>query len=372
MRYGFFIVMLTVFSALIAYAILRGFQVLRDLPTLRTAYLVTTIVMYVFLIVGTIIGMVSTAPIAKYVAFIGHTALIIFIYLIISFLLTDIVRVVNYFVHFAPEGMPVFRKWAFACSTAIIAIVMIVGNYKFNHPKIVEMDLSVNGKATQNKELRIVAASDVHLGTSINKKRLQKYVNMINEQKPDIVLLAGDVFDNSLAPVVKQNMYEDLRRINAPKGVYAVPGNHEYIGGDISAAMDYLKKGGITALRDSGILVDNDFYIVGRDDRSNPNRKSVAALTSNIDNSKPIIMLDHQPYHLEEAEASGIDLQISGHTHDGQFFPVNLIVRGMYENPHGYSSRGNTHYYISSGLGIWGPQYRIGTQSELVIINLKY
>lgn len=367
-----FMVMLAIFTALVAYVVARGCQALRDVPVTRNIYLVATILMYVFLIAGMVIGMFSTASIAKYIAFIGHTSLVIFLYLIISFLLVDIVRLVNYFVHFAPEGMFVFRKLAFVASVAIIAVVLIAGNYKFNHPKIVNIELSANGKPKQNKELRIVAASDIHLGVTIDKKRFQKYVNLINEQKPDIVLLAGDVFDNSPAPVIKQNMNEDMRKIQAPLGVYAVPGNHEYIGRDINKTVDYLQSGNIHVLRDSVTLIDDSFYIIGRDDRTNQSRKTLSQLVAKINYSKPIIMLDHQPYHLEEAEESGVDLQISGHTHDGQFFPINLIVRSMYENPHGYSTRGNTHYYVSSGLGLWGPQYRVGTQSELVVITLKY
>lgn len=367
-----FIIMIAVFTALVAYVAIRGYQVFRDIPLTRNVYLAVIVLMYVFLIGGTIIGMFSTAPIAKTIAFIGHTSLVIFLYLILAFLLVDIVRVVNHFAHFAPEGMFVFRKWAFAASVAIIAVVMIVGNYKFNHPKIVNIELSINNKPAQGKELRIAAASDVHLGVTIDKKRLQRYVKLINEQNPDIVLFAGDVFDNALAPVVAQNMNEDLRKIEAPAGVYAIPGNHEYIGRDIQAAVKYLQSANINALRDSVALVDNSFYIVGRDDRMNQNRKTLSELLVGIDHSKPVVMLDHQPYHLEEAEENGVDLQFSGHTHKGQFFPINLIVKSMYENAYGYSTRGNTHYYVSSGLGLWGPQYRIGTQSELVIITLKY
>ncbi len=212
----------------------------------------------------------------------------------------------------------------------------------------------------------------MHLGVSINKKRLQKYVDLINAQQPDIVLFAGDICDNRLEPIMEQHMNEELRMINAPLGVYAALGNHEYIGRDVQATIKYLQSGNITVLRDSAVLVKDEFYLIGRDDKRNSNRKTLADLTSNLDSGKPFILLDHQPYHLEEAEENGIALQISGHTHDGQFFPINLIVRSMYENAHGYSARSHTHYYVSSGLGIWGPQFRIGTQSEVIVINLKY
>ncbi len=367
-----FVIMLTVFTALIAYVVIRGRQALIDMPCARNVYLAVTIAMYILLIGGMVISMVSASSLARIASFIGHTSLIIFLYLIISFLLVDIIRGINYFAHFAPEGMLIFRKWALTCSLGIILLVMLAGNYKFNHPKTVNLTIDVNGKTPQNKELRIVAASDIHLGLNIGKKRLRKYVELINQQQPDIVLLAGDITDNALAPVIKQNMNDDLREIKAPLGVYAVPGNHEYISRDIYGAIHYLQSAGIRVLRDSAELVNDSFYIVGRDDRTNPDRKSIPEIIEGIDRTRPVILLDHQPYHLEQAEENGIDLQISGHTHDGQFFPVNLIVRRIYENAHGYSTRGNTHYYVSSSLGIWGPQYRIGTQSELVVITLRY
>lgn len=372
MRYGFIIFMLALFTVMVGYSTLRGFQVLKDYPVVRGVYLGVMIFLFISLFLGMGVSHLLPPTMGKVLAFIGHTALIVFVYLFIAFLLVDIVRIINHFAHFAPEGMMVFRKWAFVATVAITAVVMIIGNYKFNHPKLVELEINLESETPQHKELRIVAASDIHLGVSINKKRLNKYVNFINEQQPDIVLLAGDLVDNMISPVIKQNMHQDLRKIQAPLGVYAIPGNHEYIGRDVDLALSYIESGNVRVLRDGVALVNDDFYVIGRDDRTNQNRKSIAQLTDGLDRSKPTILLDHQPYHLEEAEASNIDLQISGHTHDGQFFPFSLIVRSMYENPHGYSTRGKTHYYVSSGLGLWGPQYRIGTQSELVVITLKY
>ena len=328
--------------------------------------------MFASFFVGMLVGMFSTASIAKIIAFIGHSSLVILFYLILSFVLVDMVRTANHFLHFAPEGMLIFRKWAFFASLAVIVVAMIIGNYKFNRPEIVNIEISVNNKPLQNRELKIVAASDIHLGVSIDKKNLQKYVRLINAQNPDIVLFAGDMIDNSLAPLVKQNINKDLREINAPLGVYAVLGNHEYIGGNVDGVIEYLLSGNVQVLRDTIVLIDNSFYLAGRDDRMNTNRKTLSQLIGGIDRSKPIILLDHQPSYLEEAKENGIDLQISGHTHNGQFFPINLIVRKMFEVAHGYAVRGNTHYYVSSGLAIWGPKYRIGTQSELVVITLSF
>ena len=367
-----FIIILTVFTALVAYVALRGCQVLQDDQLICNIYLVTTIILYICFISGVFLERISTTPIAKSIAFVGNSALIIFFYLLMMFVIVDIIRLANYFLHFAPEGMIVFRKWTLFASLAVIVVVMIIGNYKFNNPEVVHLNLNVNDKPTQNRELRIVVASDIHLGVSLDKKRLQKYVKLINEQNPDMVLVAGDLIDNVLAPLVKQNMNEDLRVINAPLGVFSVPGNHEYISGNIDGVIEFFRRGNIHVLRDSVVLIDDSFYLVGRDDRMIRDRKSLTQLINGIDRTKPIILLDHQPFNLEEAEESGVDLQLSGHTHAGQIFPINLMTNRMFETAHGYTARGNTHYYVSSGLALWGLQYRIGTQSEIVVITLSF
>jgi predicted MPP superfamily phosphohydrolase len=368
MKFGFFIAFLILFFLLLSYPIIRGWQLWRDMPAIRYSCLIIMLLLFLSLLGAFAVSFVKI-PYARVVALVGFSALLIFVYLIISFFLADIVRVANYAFHFAPKGMLLFRKWFFLCSLAVIAVSMIAGNYKFKHPQIVPLSIT-NSKTGLHRPLRIVMASDLHLGVIINKKQLQHYVSLINAQSPDMVLFAGDIFDGNITPVVEQNMNEELQTIHAPLGVFAVPGNHEYIGGKMMQKLAYLQQANITVLQDSITLVDSALWLVGRDDRSNLNRKSIAELVATLDKSKPIILLDHQPYHLEEAAQNGIDLQLSGHTHAGQFFPVTLLVKNMYEKAYGYLQKGNTHYYISSGLGLWGVPYRIGSQSELVVITV--
>jgi predicted MPP superfamily phosphohydrolase len=261
--------------------------------------------------------------------------------------------------------------WSVVLTLSITAIALIVGNYNFNHPEVVTLNLK-SEKPFQNKEIKIVAVSDIHLGISIDKINLKRYVELINEQKPDLVLLAGDISDRLMEPIIRQNMEEEFRAIKAPMGVYTINGNHEHYAETSDATAKFLQKAGVIVLRDAVKMVDNRFYIVGRDDLTNPKRKSLSQIINGLDKNKPLILMDHQPYHLEEAEQNNIDFQISGHTHNGQFFPGNLFVKRMYELSYGYLKKGKTHFYVSSGLGLWGPQYRIGTQSELVVINFKF
>jgi len=370
MKYGFIFIALGILVSLNGYIMVRGWQALPLGSALRIVYLVSTIVLFLAIFAGMIFGNDMPTSVGKAVSFIGFSYIVIFIYLFFSFLLVDILRLLNLFIHVAPIYMVRFRLWMMVGTLGIIGIAMIVGNYKFNHPSIVTLNLSINNPV-QHKDLKIVVASDIHLGISIDKKMLQKYVKMINDQHPDIILLAGDVSDRSMEPVVRQNMLEEFRQMKAPLGVYAINGNHEYYAEKPSATADYLKMAGIIFLRDSSCLVNNSFYVVGRDDRTNHNRKTLKDLVKGMNNNFPRILMDHQPFHLEEAEENDIDLQVSGHTHNGQLFPGNLLVKRFYELGYGYMKKGKTNYYVSSGLGLWGPQYRIGTQSELVVIHLK-
>jgi predicted MPP superfamily phosphohydrolase len=371
MKSIFFITVFSVFSLISFYVMLRGWQALSGYNNLRYGYLIGSILLFLLMMSNFMLRNVLSDDLAKVTTFIGYSYIIVLIYLLLSFIIADLVRVSNAIFHFAPAGMQTFRLVAFGISLIAIAIALIIGNYKFNHPEIVKHKL-VSEKTLLGKELRIVAVSDLHLGVSINKSNLQKFVRLINEQKPDIVLLAGDIADNSTEPIIRQNMAEEFRQIQSTYGVFAVSGNHEYFGENPFTLENYLKTAGVRYLRDSAVLIENSFYVIGRDDKINPNRKKLSEITHTLDKQKTMILIDHQPFGLEEAVINQVDLQVSGHTHNGQFFPGNLIVKNMYEKAHGYLKKGNTHFYVSSGLGIWGPQYRLGTQSELVRIELKY
>lgn len=371
MKIGFFFFAFGLTVLMAFYVTLRGWQALAPFGNAKMWYMAINIVMFLSMIVSMIYAASLPQVIAKPLSQLGFSYMIPMIYFLLAFLLIDLVRIANFFFHFAPAGMMMFRFFAFIASLAAIIVVMIVGSYRFNHPEIVRLNITAE-KPLQHKHIRIVAASDIHLGVTIDKNMLKKYVEMINAQKPDLVLLAGDVTDRSVKPVIAQHMNEELSQIHAPMGVFAISGNHEYYSENPLATSEYIKTAGIVTLRDSVALVNQSVYVVGRDDRTNPHRKSVAEIMKSVDASKPVILLDHQPNHLEEAEQNHVDLQISGHTHNGQFFPGNLLVKNMYEVPFGFKKKGSTNYYVSSGLGIWGPQYRIGTQSELIIIDFNY
>ncbi len=297
---------------------------------------------------------------------IGTSWLILFFYLLLYFLLLDLLRLT----HLVPVDKYLFGNWmSFGIHTIAATVLLTIGYVRYTHKAKVELTVPVDKPIRSGNPLKIVAVSDLHLGYGIGRSELERWVKMINRENPDIVLIAGDITDNNVRPLYEQQLDEVFHQIRTKYGIYTIPGNHEYIAG-INQAIPFLQKAGMTVLRDSVALVDNSFYIIGRDDRSNTSRKSLAELTAGFDTSKPIILLDHQPYALEEAEQNGIDLQLSGHTHEGQIWPVSLLTHKLFEQPHGYLQKGKTHIYVSSGLGIWGGKFRIGTQSEYVVIDL--
>jgi predicted MPP superfamily phosphohydrolase len=372
MKYAFFIVLPVILVVLFVYIFMRGGQALRGLPTVRLVYYLSISVMLLSLFLGQLLSVFTDFWGVKIIAFIGNSALLIFLYLIISFLLCDLFRLAVHVFQLPFPNLLLFRRYFFFFTLAVTFTAMLVGYVRYRHPSLVNLDLTAQNVVLQGKTLKIVAASDLHLGANNDKAELKRFVKLINAQNPDIVLLAGDICDSRLQALVSRKMEEEFRTVSAPLGVFAVTGNHEFISGNVEAKADFYQKCNIRLLRDSAALVNNDFYILGRDDLSNPQRKSLNRIMENISENKPCILLDHQPTGLWEAADNKIDLQISGHTHDGQFFPVNLIVRAIFEQPHGYLHKNSTHYYVSSGLGIWGPKYRIATQSELVIVNFKY
>jgi len=263
---------------------------------------------------------------------------------------------------------------------AIIIMVLLIvlsGYINARFPRIKNLHLTIDKTLNKKQDrLRIVCVSDVHLGSVIGEKRVINLVKMINQQNADLVLIAGDLLDEDPGPVIQQNLGACLEKIKSAFGVYAITGNHEHIGG-ISKAIDFLSNHHIRVLRDEAVLLNNMLYLVGREDRdarrfSNMERKDLSQLVLNLNHNKPIILMDHQPFHLDQSASSGVDLQVSGHTHHGQLWPFQFITKKIYQVSWGYLKLKKMHLYVSSGFGTWGPPVRIGNRPEIVVFNLKF
>lgn len=314
------------------------------------------------------------------ITWIGSFWLAFMLYFLLFVLVLDISRLLNHFLHFFPAIVYVdygkTKLFLFLSAIILVTIIVVIGFINARTPVIKRLDLHIDKTVQGEKELNIVMASDIHMGTLIAKRKVGRLVEMINGLNPDIILFAGDLVDEDLAPVINNNLGESLCRLKAGLGTYAITGNHEYIGG-AEKAVAYLKAHCVHVLRDSAVLVDHRFWLVGRDDRDKPrfsgrNRLELEALLSQVDRTYPVIMMDHQPFSLGKTAQSGVDLSLSGHTHHGQIWPFNYINSAIYELSQGYKQIGKTHFYVSPGFGTWGPPIRLGNRPEIVYIHLTF
>lgn len=251
-----------------------------------------------------------------------------------------------------------------------VCCLLVYGYVNYRNPKIEKIDIVLD-KSVGDKDIKAVAVSDIHLGYATGPKALERYVELIDSQDPDVIFICGDLIDNSLKPLSDPRFAEGLRRLEAPMGIYMVAGNHEYISG-IDECCSYLENNtDIILLRDSIAVLPGGIQIAGRDDRANRNRLTLDVLLKETDDDRPVIILDHQPYELREADSMCADIQISGHTHRGQMWPLSILVDRMYEQSHGYRRWKNSHVFVSSGLSLWGPPFRIGTDSDMAVLTIS-
>lgn len=288
---------------------------------------------------------------------VGSVWLVFILYMVISVALFDVVHLI----------FPSFQGgvWYALCITSML---LVCGYVNYRHPRVEHITITTDKMAAGDR-MRIVAISDVHLGHGTGREQLSRYVELINEQRPDVVVIVGDLIDNSITPVVEANMEEVLSEIEAPSGIYMVPGNHEYISG-LKQCSDFMNRTNILLLQDTVLALPKGVELICRDDRMNKRRKPLAELVNKCDSSHFTVVLDHQPYDIAASDALGVDLHISGHTHHGQIWPISLLTDFMYDQSHGYRKWRTTHAFVSSGLSLWGPPFRIGTRSDLAVIDI--
>lgn len=295
--------------------------------------------------------------------------------------IVDLLKLANRFFPFVPASVRSHPRYGFYLGVGILVLVagiIIYGSWNARRPQIQHYDLTIPKQAGDLQQLHVVMVSDIHLGEIIHNGRLTKMVEMVNRLAPDVVLLPGDVVDEDIGPFIRQGMAANFQRLQAKYGVYACPGNHEYIGGHTDEIFRFLELGGIRELRDNYVKIADSFYLIGQDDSSHSSRDeqakphSLSTILAGVDTSFPLILLKHQPTQLEEAEAAGVDLQLSGHTHQGQMFPNQYITSRVFEKDWGYLQKGSLQLIVSSGFGTWGPPIRIGNKPEIVDILITF
>lgn len=279
-----------------------------------------------------------------------------------------------------------FNKWRTVYESGVVPIILtaiILAYGYWNMNDIVEKDYKIyTNKNIRDEGYRVAMISDLHYGTVMNREKLQDVCREIEEVEPDIVVLCGDIVDEKTTVEQMKEATEILGDIKSKYGVFYIYGNHDdaRYSSIPSYTKDELKNellsNNIHVLVDESYEINDDFVIVGRDDEGfskEEGRKSSEDLIANIDKSKFILLLDHQPSELNLNSSLGYDLQLSGHTHKGQIWPAGLISElfNFNELEYGYKKIGDYEIIVSSGISGWNYPIRTGSKSEYLIIDIE-
>lgn len=354
-------------------------------------------VIYVLLSTSLLTGFLIKNPksLHRMLKITGNYFLGIFLYTLVIILLADFGRILLKYVFHASW---IHSRTAFTVAGAICALLILLlsacGIFHAKYIKTTSYDVIINKTIPERTSMKVVLLADTHFGYNAGVLHARELVRKINKQKPDLVCIAGDIFDNEYDAIRNpEKLEKTLRGIKSTYGVYACWGNHDlneeilagftfkHKDGDLSDIKDprmkkFLKNSNIHILEDESVLINDQFYVIGRKDASltekiHETRKAPAQLTEKLNRDKPIIMIDHQPKELQELADAGVDLDLCGHTHNGQTFPGNFTIKLMWENPCGLLSKDNMTNITTSGAGVWGPAMRIGTDSEICSINIQ-
>jgi hypothetical protein len=375
----FLSVFFTVYFTANYYVGLRGWQAFHRWPAFPGGrfYAAVFVLVASGYILERLLGRYLPEDLNCFLAYVGGTWMAILFYAVIFCVIIDLFRLADRVRPFIPAGWRQAPALVGATVVALVSVIIVFGIWNARNTVWRQYDLVIEKSAGDLKGMRVVMVSDIHLGRVVGSQRLEYLVQEINARKPDLVLLAGDVFDEDIGHFIKQDMGSIFRRLNPRFGVFAVLGNHEYIGRETDTAIELMKTGGITVLRDSYLLLENRFVVAGRDDWDRERflgsqRKPLAEILRGVDPALPLFLMDHQPRRLAEAADAGVDLSLSGHTHRGQLYPNHLITSRLYELDWGYLRKKSMHVIVSAGFGTWGPPVRTSTPSEIVEINLKF
>ena len=263
-----------------------------------------------------------------------------------------------------------FRLYALSSILTISALIVGGGAINLNTIRVSEYQIEVPRKDSKLDHLRIAFVADAHIQQGFSLDFLQQYVRKVNLLNPDVLFYGGDLVEGGRLDGEMGKFESELRKIQPKYGSYAVPGNHEGYGR--REPDNFFRNAGITLLKDSVIRIDSSFYLAGRYDQQFSRRKSIGNLIGSSPYDLPLILLDHHPTQLQEASLAPVDLQFSGHTHNGQLFPLNFIIHRMYELPWGYRKIRDTHFFVTSGLRLWGPPVKTAGKAEIMVVDIQF
>jgi predicted MPP superfamily phosphohydrolase len=263
-----------------------------------------------------------------------------------------------------------FRLYTLSSIIILSLSVVVAGVINMNTIRITKYQMEIPRRNSGIEQLRVAFVSDFHIQQNTSMAFVQQFVRKMNALHPDIILYGGDMVEGDDENETTGAIESAIRNIQVKYGTYGVVGNHEFYGGNEQGS--FFRKAGIILLCDTVIRIDSSFYLAGRYDEHFRKRKTVNEILKGDLADLPIILLDHRPTQLQEVSQTAADIQFSGHTHNGQMFPINLITRSVYELSWGYKKIRNTHFLVSSGLRLWGPPVRTAGKSEIILVDVHF
>lgn len=357
---------------------------------------ITVILVYAFFAFSILIAFVMPDGQARRIMkLISNYWLGVLLYLVLTVMAAEIARLILCLLQRKSirkiHSEKLFSAIGAACA-AVVTLFSIWGIINAGIIRVTPYEIAVGKSAGDLESLNVVLIADLHLGYNIGIAHMARMVELINEQDADLIVIAGDIFDNEYEALEDpEELAEILNGMEAKYGVYACYGNHDIQepilagftfngedGKSSSPEMDqFMEKSNIRLLKDEAVLIDDSFYLYGRPDYERPGlgddeRKAPEEITAELDLAKPVIVIEHEPRELEELAEAGVDVDLCGHTHDGQMFPGNLTIDLMWENACGYLKKDQMHNIVTSGVGLFGPNMRVGTRAEICPIKVRF
>jgi len=338
----------------------------------RIYYLLIYLLLFLVYPVSNLLNEGASALAARILSVIADYLLPFFLYLFIFVLLLDLLLLVNVMFRMVPREKiksRSFRNGGLATVVFCSLAVVIAGIINFNTIRKTQYQITIPGKASGISHLRIAFVSDFHLQESTSLHFVEKFVSKIDSIRPDLMLFGGDIVEGDRNDENMERFERLFSSIKPKYGVYGVLGNHEYYASQDKGS--FFSKSGIEILSDSVVILGSSIILVGRNDSHTRTRKSVEEIMRTVPDSLPVVLIDHRPTEIGQISKTSADVVLSGHTHNGQLFPINLITRRIYELSYRYMKKGENHFFVSSGIRLWGPPVRTIGKSEIIVIDIS-
>ena len=309
-------------------------------------------------------------PFIRILSSISGYLLPFFLYLFLFILVFDLFLLVNRWIRIVSAGTRKsfsFRWYTFTSLLFLSIGIVVAGAINLNTIRVSKYTIDLQRKHSSIEHLRIAYVADIHLQQNTRIRFIEQLVRKVNVLKPDLMLYGGDIVEGDNENETTKEIESTLRKIVTRYGTYGVPGNHEFYGGQDKG--DFFQKAGIKLLCDTMVTIDNSFLLAGRNDQHFNQRKDIRAILEGVTPDLPIILMDHRPTDIQQISYSAVDVQFSGHTHNGQMFPINLITKRIYELSWGHKKIRNTHFFVTSGLRLWGPPVKTAGKSEIMLVD---